>query len=93
MYDQGRCIYHKTRFTVAIDPMKGMITSYLASPKGREMIQDFLSSPEGQNTVCEFFATPQGRRTLQQILPRILDCMQFPPDVRASVIKSLTDLS
>jgi hypothetical protein len=73
--------------------MKGMITSYLASPRGREMIQDFLSSPEGQNTVCEFFSTPQGRQTLQQLLPRILDCMQVPPDVRASVIKSLTGLS
>jgi hypothetical protein len=73
--------------------MKGMITSYLASPKGQEMIQGFLSSPEGQRAVCEFFATPQGRKTLQQILPRLLDCVQFPPDVRNSVIKSLNDLS
>ncbi len=36
------------------DPMKGMITSYLASPQGQEMIREYLSSPEGQKAIANY---------------------------------------
>ncbi len=49
--------------------MKGMITTYLASPQGQEMIRNYLSSPEGQKAICEFVATPKGRQAMKQVLP------------------------
>ena len=55
-----------------VDPMKGMITSYLASPQGQEMIRNYLSSPEGHKAICEFVATPKGRAVMKQVLPDIL---------------------
>ena len=45
-----------------IDPMKGMITSYIATPQGQEMIRDYLSSPEGQKAICEFVNTPRAEQ-------------------------------
>ena len=72
----------------AIDPMKGMISSYLASPKGKEMIQNYLSSPEGQKVICDYIATPEGKKTLKQILPCILESLPLSPDIRALVLKN-----
>jgi hypothetical protein len=66
--------------------MKGMITSYLASPQGRRMVQDFLSSPEGKKAICDYIATPQGKRSLEQILPCILSGLQFSPEVEAAIL-------
>lgn len=76
---------------MALDPMKGMIASYLASPKGKETIQNYLSSPEGQKAICEYLATPQGNVTLQQILPCILDSLHLSPETRACVIKNIAE--
>ncbi len=54
------------------DPMKQMITSYLASQPGQKMIQDYLSSPEGKKGICEFTSTKKGRETMKEVLPSIL---------------------
>jgi hypothetical protein len=75
-----------------IDPMRGMITSYLASPKGQEMIRDYLTSPEGQRTICEFVSTPQGRQVVRQILPGMLGCLSLPPEVTALVAEKIRTL-
>jgi hypothetical protein len=75
-----------------IDPMKGMITSYLASPQGQEMIQDYLSSPEGQQAICKFVTTPKGRETIKQVLPSILGCMSLPRDLIAAVNQKLKEI-
>jgi hypothetical protein len=74
---------------VTIDPMKQMITSYLASPQGQEMILNYLSSPEGQKAICEFVTTPKGRAVMKQVLPCILSNMSLPPELRAEVIRKL----
>ena len=76
---------------MALDPMKGMIASYLASEKGKEMIQGYLSSPEGQKAICDYLATPQGKVTLQQILPSILECLNLSSETRACVIKNIAE--
>ena len=77
---------------VTIDPMKGMITSYLASPQGQEMIRDYLSSPEGQKAICEFVTTPKGREAMKQILPSILSCLYLPPDLQSAVALKLKEI-
>jgi hypothetical protein len=76
----------------AIDPMKGMISAYLASPKGKEMVQSYLSSPEGQKVICDYLATPEGKKTVTQILPCILDSLPLTPDIRALVLKNIDGL-
>jgi hypothetical protein len=78
-------------FMMALDPMKGMIASYLASQKGKETIQSYLSSPEGKKAICDYLATPQGTVTLQQILPCILDSLNLSPETRACVIKNIAE--
>jgi hypothetical protein len=77
------------KFSMAIDPMNGMIAAYLASPKGREAIQNYLSSSEGQKTICDYIATPQGKKTVEQILPCILDALSLSPENRAIVLESI----
>ena len=77
---------------VTIDPMKGIITSYLASPQGQEMIRDYLSSPEGQKAICEFVTTPKGREAMKQVLPGILGCMSLPPDLQSEVARTLKEI-
>jgi hypothetical protein len=72
---------------MALDPMKGMIASYLATPKGKETIQNFLSSPEGQKVISEYLATPQGNVTIQQIFPCILECLHLSPGAQETVMK------
>ena len=69
--------------------MKGMIASYLASPKGQETIRNYLSSPEGQKVICDYITTPQGNTTLQQILPCILDNLHLSPETRETVMKDI----
>lgn len=75
-----------------MDPMKGMITSYLASPLGQEMIRNYLSSPEGHKAICEFVATPKGREVMKQVLPDILNCMSLPQDLQSAVIGKLKEI-
>ena len=77
---------------VTIDPMKGMITSYIATPQGQEMIRDYLSSPEGQKAICEFVTTPKGREAMKQVLPSILNCMSLPPDLQSEVAWILKEI-
>jgi hypothetical protein len=72
--------------------MRGMISSYLASPKGKEMIQNYLSSPEGQKVICDYIATPDGKTTLMKILPCILDNIPLSPEIRALVLKNIESL-
>ena len=72
---------------MALDPMKGMIAAYLASPNGREALRNYLSSPEGQKTICDYIATPQGKETLKKILPNLLSCVPLSPETKASVLK------
>jgi hypothetical protein len=76
----------------AIDPMGGMISSYLASPGGKEMIRNYLSSPEGQKVICDYIATPEGKTTLKKILPCILDNLPLSPEIRTLVIKNSESL-
>ena len=77
---------------VTIDPMKAMITSYLASPPGQEMIRNYLSSPEGQKAICEFVATPKGREAMKQVLPCILGSMPLPRDLQLAVAEKLKEI-
>jgi hypothetical protein len=74
------------------DPMKGMITSYLASPMGQEMIRDYLSSPEGQKAICEFVATEKGRQAMKHVLPSILSCLLLPPELQSIVAQKLKEI-
>jgi hypothetical protein len=75
-----------------MDPMKGMITSYLASPQGQEMIRNYLSSPEGQKAICEFVTTPKGRQAMKQVLPGILSCLHLPHDLQVEVARTLKEI-
>jgi hypothetical protein len=77
---------------ITIDPMKGMITSYIASPQGQEMVREYLASPEGQRVICEFVNTPKGRQTMKQVLPSILSCMSLPPDLQSEVARTLKEI-
>ena len=77
---------------MAIDPMKGMITAYIATPQGREMVQEYLSSPEGKRAICEFVNTPKGRDAMKQVLPDILSCLSLPRDLQALVIQKLKEI-
>jgi len=72
--------------------MKGMITSYLASPMGQEMIRDYLSSPEGQKAICEFVATEKGRQAMKHVLPSILSCLLLPPELQSIVAQKLKEI-
>lgn len=74
---------------MALDPMKGMIASYLASPKGQETLNAYLSSPEGQKAICEYVATRKGSETMKKILPHLLACVLFTPDERESLVRSI----
>ncbi len=75
-----------------IDPMKSMITSYLASPPGQKMIQDYLSSPEGKKGICEFTSTKRGRETMKEVLPSILSCLALPMDLQSEIRKTLKEI-
>jgi hypothetical protein len=75
-----------------VDPMKGMITTYLASPQGQEMIRNYLSSPEGQKAICEFVATPKGRQAMKQVLPGILSCLHLPMGLQEEIIRTLKEI-
>ena len=77
---------------ITIDPMKGMITSYIASPQGQEMVREYLTSPEGMRTICEFVNTPKGRETMKQVLPSVLSCMSLPPDIQSAVTRALKEI-
>lgn len=72
--------------------MKGMISSYLASPAGQEMIREYLSSPEGQKAICEFTSTKKGRAVMKKVLPGILSCLLLPADLQATVRKNLKEI-
>lgn len=87
----NREYHNNVGFMMALDPMKGMIASYLASPNGKVTIQNYLSSPEGRKTICDYLATPQGKVTLQQILPCILDSLHLSSETRACVIKNIAE--
>jgi len=76
---------------MALDPMKGMIASYLASPKGQEAIQNYLSSPEGKKAICDYIQTPQGKQTVQEILPCIVETLRLSPEARKIVCASARD--
>jgi hypothetical protein len=78
---------------VNIDPIKRMVTSYLATPQGQEMILNYLSSPEGKQAICEFVTTPKGRAVMKQVLPCILSNMSLPPDLQSEVIRKLEEIS
>ena len=77
---------------IPIDPMKGMITSYIASPQGQETVREYLASPEGQRVICEFVNTPKGREAMKQVLPYILSCMSLPPDLQSEVARTLKEI-
>jgi hypothetical protein len=72
--------------------MKGMITSYIATPQGQEMVQEYLASPEGKKAICEFVNTPRGRETMKQVLPEILSCLCLPMDIQSTVSKTLKEI-
>ncbi|MCK9593650.1 MAG: hypothetical protein M0Q91_16735 [Methanoregula sp.] len=74
------------------DPMKSMITSYLASPPGQKMIQEYLSSPEGKKGICEFTSTKRGRETMKEVLPNILSCLALPKDIQSEVARTLKEI-
>jgi len=76
----------------SIDPMKSLITSYLASPPGQKMIQDYLSSPEGKRGICEFTSTKIGRETMKEVLPSILSCLALPGDLQSEVARTLKEI-
>ena len=76
---------------ITIDPMKGMITSYIASPQGQEMVREYLASPEGMRTICEFVNTPKGRETMKQVLPSVLSCMSLPLEIQEAVTRALRE--
>jgi hypothetical protein len=84
--------YSGAQNVVTIDPMKGMITSYLASLQGQEMIRNYLSSPEGQKAICEFVTTPKGREVMKQVLPSILGCLCLPADLQSAVVRKLKEI-
>ena len=70
---------------VSLDPMKGMIAQYLATPRGQEMIHGYLSSPEGQASIRDYLATPDGQRTAQLLIPHMLDGLNLPEDVKEKI--------
>ncbi len=80
------------RHRLAYDPLKGMITSYLASPQGQEMIREYLSSPEGQKAICEFTSTKKGRQAMKHVLPSILSCLCLPADLQSEVARTLKEI-
>jgi hypothetical protein len=84
--------HKKSKGDINVDPMKGIITSYLASPQGQEMIRNYLSLPEGQKAICEFVTTPKGREAMKQVLPGILGCMSLPPDLQSEVARTLKEI-
>jgi 3-deoxy-D-manno-octulosonic-acid transferase len=76
----------------SIDPLRTIVTSYLASPQGQEMIRDYLSSPEGQQAICEFAGTQKGREALKNVLPSILSCLYMPVDLQSAVSEKLKEI-
>ena len=75
-----------------IDPMGGIVTSYLKSPQGQEMIRNYLATPEGRQAICEFATSPKGRETMKQVLPGILSCMSLPRDLQLEVARKLKEI-
>ncbi|MFA6332910.1 MAG: hypothetical protein WCX22_08160 [Methanoregula sp.] len=69
--------------------MNGFVTTYLASPQGKEMIHRYLASPEGQRTIREYLSSPEGKQTARAVLPLLLDGIDLPEDVRRSLQESL----
>jgi hypothetical protein len=62
-----------------IDPMGGIVTSY-------------LKSPQGQQAICEFATSPNNRETMKQVLPGILSCMSLPQDLQVEVARRLKEI-
>lgn len=75
-----------------MDPMKSIITSYLASPQGQEMIRSYLSSPEGQKAIVDFVKTPKGKEVMKKILPGIFHCLCLPKDLQSEVAQKLKEI-
>lgn len=65
--------------------MNGFVATYLASPQGQEMVHRYLSSPEGQRAIREYLSTPEGKQTARAILPVLLEGIDLPDTVRASL--------
>jgi hypothetical protein len=84
-----KCRRHRL---ASYDPIKQMITSYLASPPGQEMIREYLSSPEGQKAICEFTSTKKGRAVMKKVLPSILSCLLLPADIQSTVTQTLKEI-
>ena len=76
---------------VQLDCMQGMITGYVASPRGQEAIRNFLSSPEGKKTINTFLSTPEGQEAARLVLSRALDGLDLPADVRATVLSAVEE--
>lgn len=89
---QGNVPEKYRRHRLAYNPMKQMITSYLASPQGQEMIREYLSSPEGQKAICEFTSTKKGRTVMKKVLPSILSCLLLPADIQSEVARTLKEI-
>ncbi|MFA6225157.1 MAG: hypothetical protein WC620_03010 [Methanoregula sp.] len=69
--------------------IKGLVASYLASPHGMEMIHNYISSAEGQASIREYLGTPRGKQTAVDILPLVLDAVDFPGEVKNRVRENL----
>lgn len=65
--------------------VKGIVASYLASPIGMEMIHTYISSADGQASIRKYLATPEGKQTMQLLLPRMLEGLNLPEDVKEKI--------
>ncbi len=72
-----------------LDCMQGMITCYLASPKGQQAVRDYLTSSDGQAAVDAYLATPGGQQMARLLLARSLDGLDLPGDVKDLVKQAL----
>jgi hypothetical protein len=65
--------------------LKGLMTTYLASPQGQEMIHGYISSAEGKAMIKNYLATPEGKETAKATLPLLLEGIDFPEEVRITI--------
>ena len=65
--------------------MKGVVASYLASPRGMEMFHHYIISNEGHAAIREYLTTPRGRQTALDLLRLVLDAVDLPGDIKNSV--------
>lgn len=72
------------------DCMQGIITGYLASPKGQQALQNYLASPEGKATIDAYLATPGGQKMAQLLLCRALDSLEIPEEAKGVLRTALT---